>query len=259
MENRTRHPKTVASALAYACPHLFVAMIRHAYRVSLLSSRPNSGRAYLARAFPLCGQRPAPAPNGLSLGVPVGCGGARRVVHQFEFLAAAVAAAAAAASAAARHVSPVPHSRRQSEASYALNLGRPFGRRPCGPLRHARANALDRWWDLLVAAAVVAAVAAAAAIQPPFGTSRQFLIVVGNTKRPAFRIWNGHFVSDGAGLFGALAPILRIIDRNFGHGSAPRTDHGDDRARSWRRSRSRWFPTLRQPACWPPRLPPSRR
>src|SRR5215469_10621770 len=67
-------------------------------------------------------------------------------------------------------------------------------------------------------------------LQPPFGTSRQFLIVVGNTKRPAFRIWNGHFVSDGAGLFGALAPILRIIDRDFGHGSAPRTDHGDDRA-----------------------------
>ena len=119
-------------------------MIRHAYRVSLLSSRPNSGRAYLARAFPLCGQRPAPAPNGLSLGVPVGSGGARRVVHQFEFLAAAVAAAAAAASAAVRHVSPVPHSPRQYEASYALNLGRPFGRRPCGPLRRARANALDR-------------------------------------------------------------------------------------------------------------------
>src|SRR5262245_32429287 len=65
-------------------------------------------------------------------------------------------------------------------------------------------------------------------LEPPFGTSRQFLIVVGNTKRPAFRIWNGHFVSDGAGLFGALAPILRIIDRDFGHGSAPRTDHGDD-------------------------------
>src|SRR5262249_62322973 len=105
-------------------------MIRHAYRVSLLSSRPNSGRAYLARASPLCGQRPAPAPNGLSLGVPVGCGGARRGVHQFEFLAAAVAAAAAAASAAVRHVSPVPHSPRQYEASYALNLGRPFGRRP---------------------------------------------------------------------------------------------------------------------------------
>src|SRR5262245_3125268 len=84
------------------------------------------------------------AANGLSLGVPVGCGGARRVVHQFEFLAAAVAAVAAAACAAVRHVSPVPHSPRQSEASYALNLGRPFGRRPCGPLRHARANALDR-------------------------------------------------------------------------------------------------------------------
>src|SRR5262249_48532241 len=54
-------------------------------------------------------------------------------------------------------------------------------------------------------------------LQPPFGTSRQFLIVVGNTKRPAFRIWNGHFVSDGAGLFGALAPIFRFIDRDFGH------------------------------------------
>src|SRR5262244_938876 len=76
-------------------------------------------------------------------------------------------------------------------------------------------------------------------LQPPFGTSRQFLIVVGNTKRPAFRIWNGHFVSDGVGLFGALVPILRIIDRNFGHGSAPRTDHGGE-------SRSRWFPTVRQ-------------
>src|SRR5262245_47023410 len=82
--------------------------------------------------------------NGLSLGVPVGCGGVRRVVHQFEFLAAAVAAAAAAASAAVRHVSPGPHSPRQSEATYALNLGRSFGRRQCGPLRHARANALDR-------------------------------------------------------------------------------------------------------------------
>src|SRR5215813_4574724 len=68
-------------------------------------------------------------------------------------------------------------------------------------------------------------------LQPPFGTSRQFLIVVGDTKRPAFRIWNGHFVSDGAGLFGALAPILRIIDRNFGHGSCSSN-------RSWRRSRS---------------------
>src|SRR5262249_30035014 len=54
-------------------------------------------------------------------------------------------------------------------------------------------------------------------LQPPFGTSRQFLIVVGNTKRPAFRIWNGHFVSDGAGLFGALAPIFRFIDRDFCH------------------------------------------
>src|SRR5215831_2004097 len=63
------------------------------------------------------------AANGLSLGVPVGCGGARRVVHQFEFLAAAVvAAAAAAASAAVRHVSPVPHSRRQSEASCVSHL-----------------------------------------------------------------------------------------------------------------------------------------
>src|SRR5215510_4654566 len=82
--------------------------------------------------------------NGLSLGVPVGCGGVRRVVHQFEFLAAAVAAAAAAASAAVRHVSPVPHSPRQSEATYALNLGRSFGRRQCWPLRHARANAFDR-------------------------------------------------------------------------------------------------------------------
>src|SRR5215468_5952990 len=89
-------------------------------------------------------------------------------------------------------------------------------------------------------------------LQPPFGTSRQFLIVVGNTKRPAFRIWNGHFVSDDAGLFGALAPILRIIDRNFGHWVCSSN-------RSWRRSRSRWFPTVRQPGGWPPRLPPSRR
>src|SRR5262245_46193837 len=134
-------------------------MIRHAYRVSLLSSRPNSGRAYLARAFPLCGQRPAPAPNGLSLGVPVGCGAARRVVHQFEFLAAAVAAAAAAASAAVRHVSPVPHSPRQSEASYALNLGRSFGRRPCGPASHVRSVTPPAACSLRTAAAVDAAVA----------------------------------------------------------------------------------------------------
>src|SRR5262249_2630519 len=73
-----------------------------------------------------------------------GGGGAGGVVQQFDFLAAAVAAAAAAASTAVRHVSPVPHSPRRSEASYALNLGRSFGRRPCGPLRHARANASGR-------------------------------------------------------------------------------------------------------------------
>ena len=103
---------------------------------------------YAARRFdettlevPL-GTAPIRQSQRLSLGVSVGCGEARRVVHQFEFLAAVVAVAAV--STAVRHVSPVPHSPRQSEAPYALNLGRSFGRRPCGPLRHARANASGR-------------------------------------------------------------------------------------------------------------------
>src|SRR5262249_50641472 len=80
------------------------------------SNRNGCGPCFFSVAFcPVC-----------SVAASFGCGGARRVVHQFEFLAAAVAAAAAAASTAVRHVSPVPHSPRRSEASYALNLGRSF-------------------------------------------------------------------------------------------------------------------------------------
>jgi hypothetical protein len=87
----------------------------------------------------------APNARRLFLGVPVGCGGARRVVHQFEFLAAAVAVAVvvAAASAVVRRVSPALHSPWLSEASLALNRGRSVRQRRCGPLRHARANASD--------------------------------------------------------------------------------------------------------------------
>src|SRR5262245_16643650 len=96
-------------------------------------------------------------------------------------------------------------------------------------------------------------------LQPPFGTSRQFLI--SSAIRSVLRFASGMVISlatvrassaRSRQYFGSLIGTLAM-------GLAPRTDHGDDRARSWRRSRSRWFPTVRQPGGWPPRLPPSRR
>jgi len=54
-------------------------------------------------------------------------------------------------------------------------------------------------------------------LQPKFGTSRQFLIIASNPKHPTLCV-RRQFVSDGAGLFGTLAPMLRIVDRDFGHG-----------------------------------------
>src|SRR5215472_2181226 len=93
----------------------------------------------LAAASPRSSPSGAPNARRLFLSVRVGCGEVRRLVHQFEFLAAAVAAA----STAVRHVLPVARSPAQCEASYALTQDRSFGRRRGGPLRPARANASD--------------------------------------------------------------------------------------------------------------------
>jgi hypothetical protein len=56
-------------------------------------------------------------------------------------------------------------------------------------------------------------------LQPTFGTSRQFLIVVSHPKHPTLCVGIRQFVSDGAGLSGTLAPMIRIVDRDFGHGA----------------------------------------
>jgi hypothetical protein len=48
-------------------------------------------------------------------------------------------------------------------------------------------------------------------LQPLLGAPRQLLIVISNPKHSAFRIRIGDVVSDGAGLFAALAPTLRVI------------------------------------------------
>src|SRR5262249_418745 len=150
-----------------------------------------------------------------SFGCARGCGGARRLVHQFEFLAAAVAAAAAAASAEVRHVWPVPHSPRQSEASYALNLGRSFGRRPSAPLRHARAMPLVLYRDFFPAPF--------ASASPPTSAEVRRVWPVPHSPRQSEASYalnlGRSFGRRPARLFGTLAPMLRIIDRDFSHGS----------------------------------------
>jgi hypothetical protein len=53
--------------------------------------------------------------------------------------------------------------------------------------------------------------------QPLFGTPRQFFIVFGDPKHFALCIRIGHFLCDGASPFAAIAPMLRIVDGDFGH------------------------------------------
>jgi hypothetical protein len=50
------------------------------------------------------------------------------------------------------------------------------------------------------------------------GRSRQLFIVLGNPKHHALCIGVGQFVSDGARLFGTVAPMFWIVDGNFCHG-----------------------------------------
>src|ERR671934_3020552 len=50
-----------------------------------------------------------------------------------------------------------------------------------------------------------------------FGASRQLLIVFGNPKHFALHLKIGDLRSDGASLFGAPSPMVRIVNRYFGH------------------------------------------
>src|SRR5262245_23993802 len=56
-------------------------------------------------------------------------------------------------------------------------------------------------------------------LQPPFGTFRQFLIILGNPKHRFLGLFVGRTVGNGARFLGALAPMLRVVDGDFSHSS----------------------------------------
>src|SRR5262245_38260206 len=56
-------------------------------------------------------------------------------------------------------------------------------------------------------------------LQPPFGTFRQFLIILGNPKHRFLGLFVCRTVGNGARFLGALAPMLRVVDGDFSHSS----------------------------------------
>jgi hypothetical protein len=53
--------------------------------------------------------------------------------------------------------------------------------------------------------------------QPFLGAPRQLLIVTADPKHFALRIRIGELLGNGAGFLGTLAPMLGVVDWDFGH------------------------------------------
>jgi hypothetical protein len=53
--------------------------------------------------------------------------------------------------------------------------------------------------------------------QSPLGPPRQFIVIGGDSPHHFLGFFIGHLIGDGASLFGAVAPMLRIVDGDWGH------------------------------------------
>ena len=53
--------------------------------------------------------------------------------------------------------------------------------------------------------------------QPPLGAPRQFLIIIRGPQHRLLGFFVAYLLGEGADRFGALAPMLRIVDRDFCH------------------------------------------